>query len=317
MIMKIKQFLNDNTATQAINKVIMALSDLKLIVNDTQFMSQLEISNRLKQFFINDQTKMLFLNQFLQVVGDHLQQKENFYVKLKMLLLVHIIISSQVARADFSKMIINTKLTINIKANDGTDNLIGQLCQSYYCYIYKLASQTTLINEDFGKPQDDLMIYFTLSNQCYIGMNMQRLIETINNEQLPNDIIAHLVKFLYFDIQDIYIFILKDVKYLIEKNPNLINNKQQLLELYKECQSLQARMLTFYKFNRIFPHFNQIMPPHSIQIKCAILNLVIEDKQIQETSKFNAHKIREPLSVKNSEKKTQDYTRPFSPKVNH
>lgn len=36
---------------------------------------------------------------------------------------------------------------------------------------------------------------------------------------------SHLVKFLYFDIQDIYIFILKDVKYLIEKNPGLIANK--------------------------------------------------------------------------------------------
>ncbi|CAD8175571.1 unnamed protein product [Paramecium pentaurelia] len=314
MITKIKQFFNENTSVSAINKLTLALSDLKLIVNDTNFMSQLQISNRLKHFFTNDQTKILFLNQLLQVVGDHLQQKEKFYVKLKMLLLVHIIISSQVARADLSKIIINTKLTINIKANDGTDNLIGQLCQSYYCYIYKLASQTTLINEDFGKPQDDLMIYFTLSNQCYIGMNMQRLIETINNEQVPNDIIAHLVKFLYFDIQDIYIFILKDVKYLIEKNPNLIINKQQLLELYKECQSLQTRMVTFYKFNRIFPHFSQIMPPHSIQIKNSVLNSVLEDKQIQAFSKSNQNEIREPLSVKNSDKKFNDYTRPLSPK---
>ncbi|CAD8108047.1 unnamed protein product [Paramecium sonneborni] len=231
-----------------------------------------------------------------------------------MLLLVHIIISSQVARSDFSKIIINTKLNINIKANDGTDHLIGQLCQSYYCYIYKLASQTTLINEDFANSQDDLMIYFTLSNQCYIGMNTQRLIEIIINEQVPNDIIAHLVKFLYYDIQDIFIFILKDVKYLIEKNPNLITNKQQLLELYKECQFLQARMLNFYKFNRIFPHFNQIMPPHSIQIKNTVLNSVLDEKQIESVPRSNPHNIREPLSVKNSEKKIYDYPRPFSPK---
>ncbi|CAK57636.1 unnamed protein product (macronuclear) [Paramecium tetraurelia] len=314
MISKIKQFFNDNTADSAINKLLLALTDLKLIVNDTNFISQLQISNRLKPFFANDQTKILFLNQLLQVVGDHLQQQEKFYVKLKMLLLVHIIISSQVARADLSKMIINTKLTINIKANDGSDNMIGLLCQSYYCYIYKLASQTTLINEDVGKPQDDLMIYFTLSNQCYIGMNMQRLIETINNEQVPNDIIAHLVKFLYFDIQDIYIFILKDVKYLIEKNPSLIINKQQLLELYKECQSLQTRMVIFYKFNRIFPHFSQIMPPHSIQIKNAVLNSVLEEKQTQAFPKSNQNEIREPLSVKNADKKIQDFTRPLSPK---
>ncbi|CAD8107554.1 unnamed protein product [Paramecium sonneborni] len=267
---------------------------------------------KLKQRYIN--TQILFLNQLLQLVGHYLQQQENFWVKLKLLVIIHIIISSQVARSDFSRMIINTKLNINIQANNETDNLIAQLCQSYYCYIYKLASQTTLLNEDFGKPQDDLMIYFALSNQCYIGINMQRLLETIINQQVPNDIIAQLVKFTYFDIQDIYIFILKDVKYLIEKNPNLISNKQQLLELYKECQSLQAKMLIFYKFNRIFPHFNQIMPPHSIQIKYSVLNSVIEDKKIQAVPRSNPHEIREPLSVKNSQAKFHDYPRPFSPK---
>ena len=39
MITKIKQFINDTTTAQAINKVTLALSDLKLIVNDNKFMS--------------------------------------------------------------------------------------------------------------------------------------------------------------------------------------------------------------------------------------------------------------------------------------
>ncbi|CAD8085058.1 unnamed protein product [Paramecium primaurelia] len=316
MITKLKQLINDNTVGQTNNPVLTALRDLKLNSNDTQFTQQVEISKRLKHFFANDQSKSQFLKSLLIIVGDYLQQERNFYIKLKMLLLVHIIISSQVARAEFSKMIINTKLIINIKSQEDIENLHGQLCQSYYCYIYKLAAQTTLINEEFNKPQDDLMIYFTLSNQCYIGMNMQQLIERINQDHEPNHVMAHLVKFLYFDIQDIYIFILKDVKYLIEKNPTLIGNRQQLLELYKECQSLQTKMLSFYKFNRFFPHFNQIMPPHSIQIKASVLNSIIEEKPLikQSSIKSGSHEIREPLSVKNSDRKFQEYNRPFSPK---
>ncbi|CAD8117533.1 unnamed protein product [Paramecium sonneborni] len=316
MITKLKQFINDNSVPNANSPVLTALRDLKLNTNDTQFTQQGEISKRLKHFFANDQSKSQFLKQLLIIVGDYLQQEKNFFVKLKMLLLVHIIISSQVARAEFSKMIINTRLIINIKSKDELENVLGQLCQSYYCYIYKLAAQTTLINEEFNKPQDDLMIYFTLSNQCYIGMNMQQLIEKMNKEYDPNPVMAHLVKFLYFDIQDIYIFILKDVKYLIEKNPSLICNKQQLLELYKECQSLQSKMLSFYKFNRLFPHFNQIMPPHSIQIKASVLNGIIEEKAVvkQFGYKQGSYDIREPLSVKNSDRKVKEYNRPFSPK---
>ncbi|CAD8174548.1 unnamed protein product [Paramecium octaurelia] len=39
-----------------------------------------------------------------------------------------------------------------------------------------------------------------------------------------------------------------------------------MLELYKECQILQTRMLEFYRFNRHFEHFQQIMPPYSLPI---------------------------------------------------
>ncbi|CAD8084714.1 unnamed protein product [Paramecium primaurelia] len=252
MITNFKEFVNNS------QPIIDALRDLNIFDTDNEFQSQQQISIRLKSFFENSQTKKQFLKSLFKIFEKESQKDGNLQVKLKLLLLLHLILSSQVARAELSKILISKQ--INIQINNTT---LGKVCQQYYFYLYKLASQTTFINEDVIN--GDLLIYFTLSNQCNLGISIQSQIEIVESFQ-SNILLANTVKFIYYDLQDIAIFIMKDVKQLIENQYDSKQNKLQILELYKECQVLQEKMLCFYRFNRHFSHFSQIMPPFSLVI---------------------------------------------------
>ncbi|CAK76807.1 unnamed protein product (macronuclear) [Paramecium tetraurelia] len=255
MINKIKEYMSNT------QPVVDALKDLHIYSNDNQFQSQQLISNRLRSFFETQQSKKLFLQSLFEVVQKESVQEGNLQRKFKILLLLHIILSSQVGRSELSKILISKQ--VNLKTQNPISSKLGVVCQHYYHYLYKLASQTTFINEEVV--DGDLLIYFTLSNQCYIGMGMQKIIENVDSFQ-TNPLLANIIKFIYYDLQDIFIFILKDIKCLIENKEETKYSREQMLELYKECQVLQKRMLDFYRFNRHFDHFQQIMPPYSLAI---------------------------------------------------
>ncbi|CAD8181289.1 unnamed protein product [Paramecium octaurelia] len=253
MITNFKEFVNNS------QPILDALRDLNIFDNNYEFQSQQQISIRLKSFFVNAQTKKQFLKSLFKIFERETQKEGNFQIKLKLLLLLHLILSSQVARAELSKILISKQ--INIQINNTT---LGKVCQQYYFYLYKLASQTTFINEDVIN--GELLIYFTLSNQCILGISIQSQIEEVDSFS-TNYLLANTVKFIYYDLQDIAIFIMKDVKSLIENQYDSKQNKLQILELYKECQVLQQKMLSFYRFNRNFSHFSQIMPPFSLVVE--------------------------------------------------
>lgn len=69
--------------------------------------------------------------------------------------------------------------------------------QNYYFYIYKLASQTTFINEEIK--HEDLIIYFTLSNQSHIAISLQFIIEKVPDFG-KHPLMANIAKFLYYDL---------------------------------------------------------------------------------------------------------------------
>ncbi|KAM3145426.1 hypothetical protein pb186bvf_002470 [Paramecium bursaria] len=294
MISKIKDLVSPSPVT-------IALKDLYFYSNDQQMSTQQQISRRLKPFFTSQINKVQFLEQLIQILSNILEIEGMYFQKIKILILAHIIISSQTARNEFSKFLLSSTIDINLKQEDYSSQQYLLLCQKYFCYIYKLAANTTLISEDVQKPQDDYMIYFTLANQCYSGLQLQPLMESIK-PQCP--LIANIVKFLYQDLQDIYTFILKDVKYLISRDQTREKQREQLQELYKECYTLQDKLLDFYKFNRSFPHYGNIMPPQSILFKC---NLQTEGNQ-QRTKEI-------PKTTKHSMAKViQFHSRPLSPK---
>ncbi|CAD8092200.1 unnamed protein product [Paramecium sonneborni] len=255
MINKIKEYMSNT------QPVVDALKDLNIYSNDNQFQSQQIISNRLRQFFESQQSKKQFFQSLFEVVQKESIQEGNLQRKFKILLLLHIILSSQVGRSELSRILISKQLII--KTQNTISSKLGQVCQLYYHYLYKLASQTTFINEEVV--DGDLLIYFTLSNQCYIGMSMQKCIECVDQFE-SNPLLGHIIRFIYYDLQDTFIFILKDIKILIENRENVKYSREQMLELYKECQILQKRMLDFYRFNRYFQHFQEIMPPYSLAI---------------------------------------------------
>ncbi|CAD8068639.1 unnamed protein product [Paramecium primaurelia] len=250
--------------------IINALKDLNILDNNNEFQSQQQISIRLQSFFENAQQKSQFLKSLFKIFEKETQEEGNLQKKLKLLLLLHILLSSSIARSELSKIFISKQ--INIQINNTT---LGKVCQQYYFYLYKLASQTTFINEDVIN--GDILIYFTLSNQCNLGISIQSLIEDVESFQ-NNQLIGNIVKSIYYDLQNIAIFIIKDVKSLIENQHNIKQNKLHILELYKECQVLQQKMLGFYRFNRHFSHFNQIMPPFSLIIEQHYLKELQDNK---------------------------------------
>ncbi|CAD8086969.1 unnamed protein product [Paramecium sonneborni] len=264
MINKIKEYLLNT------QPVVNALKDLNIYSNDNQFQSQQMISNRLRSFFENQQSKKKFLKQLFEVVQKESGEEGNLQRKFKILLLLHIILSSQVGRSELARILISKQLFI--KTENTITSKMDQVCQLYYNYLYKLASQATFINEEVM--DGDLLIYFTLSNQCYIGMSMQKSVESID-QFVSNPLLGHVIRFIYYDLQDIFIFILKDIKSLIESREYIKYKREQMLELYKECQILQKKMLNFYCFNRHFEHFQQIMPPYSLPINQESINQLL------------------------------------------
>ncbi|CAD8098286.1 unnamed protein product [Paramecium sonneborni] len=297
--------------------IMNALRDLNIFDQDNEFQSQQSISIRLKSFFENISTKKQFLKSLFKIVEQEIQEKGNLQKQLKLLLLLHIILSSQVARSEQSKIFISKQ--INIQTNNTT---LGKVCQQYYFYLYKLASQTTFINEDVIN--GDILIYFTLSNQCNLGISIQSQIENVEQFQ-TNQLLGNIVKYIYYDLQDIAIFIMKDVKSIIENQQEIQQNKLQILELYKECQVLQQKMLSFYRFNRHFQHFSQIMPPYSLVVEQHYLKELQENKpkiySLKHLSKLNQEhtknipqtsKQRQRIKFEFGEKKKKEESPQFS-----
>ncbi|CAD8174550.1 unnamed protein product [Paramecium octaurelia] len=141
-------------------------------------------------------TQKLFLQSLFEAVEKESDQEGNLQRKFKILLLLHIILSSQVGRSELSKILISKQL--NIKTPNQISSKLGLVCQQYYHYLYKLASQTIFIHEEVV--DGDLLLYFTLSNQCYIGMSMQKIIENVDSFQ-SNLLLANIVKFIYYDLK--------------------------------------------------------------------------------------------------------------------